>query len=78
MNATHKGREFAELALKSEQAKAENGLTTSFVLLEFQRLLTAARLAEIRALVEYNKALVELALQEGTTLDKNAITLNFK
>jgi len=46
--------------------------------LSLQRNLTSARSEEIRALTEYNRALAQLALAEGSTLDRNRIKLEIK
>ena len=78
VGSTHNARVFAEAALEAEQSKFQFGTTTSFVVLEFQRKLTAARAAEIRALLDYNKARAQLALSEGSTLQRNQITLKIK
>lgn len=71
IDATRKAREYAEAALDAEQKKLANGKSTSFVVLQLQRDLTSARSAEIRALADYNKALSQLSLNEGTTLKRN-------
>jgi outer membrane protein TolC len=76
--ATREARLFAEAALQAEQTKLENGKSTSFFVLQFQRDLTAARLEEIRALAEYNNALAQLAFSEGTTLERREIDLDLK
>jgi outer membrane protein TolC len=78
VDATRKAREYAEAALDAEQKKLESGKSTSFFVLEFQNQLTAARLAEIRALADYSIALSQLALVEGTTLEKNQIDLTLE
>ena len=70
VNSTHQARVFAEAALAAEQTKLRNGASTSFVVLQLQRNLTDAHSAEIRALADYNKALVQLAFNDGTLLDK--------
>lgn len=73
IEATRKAREYAEAALDAEQKKLANGKSTSFVVLQLQRDLTSARSAEIRALADYNKALSQLSLNEGTTLKRNKL-----
>lgn len=78
VDATKQSRLFAEIALGAEQRKLENGRTTSFVVLQLQRDLTTAQLAELAALTEYNKALAQLALREGSTLEKNRLNMQFK
>jgi len=73
VNATHEARVYAEAALNAEQKKLENGKSTSFEVLRLQNDLTSARSQEVRALADYNIALSRLALQEGSTLDRNKI-----
>lgn len=75
VNATRVARGYAEAALDAEQRKLESGKSTSFIVLQLQRDLTAARSAEIDALSEYNKALAALARSEGSTLDRRGINL---
>ena len=75
---THQARLYAEDALKAEQTKLEKGKSTSFVVLQFQSDLTAARSAEIRALADYNIGLARLAQNEGSTLDRRNIELSVK
>ena len=75
ITSTHKAADFAESAFKSAQKEYEAGTRTSEFVLEFQDRLTKARSAEIRALADYHIALAKLALSEGTTLEKNQITL---
>lgn len=77
VGTTRQAREFADVALQAEQAKFENGKVTSFFVLQMQRDLTAARLEEVRALAEFNKALAQLALREGTVLERHLIDFRF-
>jgi len=76
--STRKAREFSEDALKAMQNEYRAGTRTSFFVMEAQRDLARARSAEIRALADYNIALAQLALSEGTTLEKNQIELKSK
>lgn len=78
VEATREARLFAEAALEAEQKKLENGKSTSFFVLQFQRDLTSARFQEIQALAEYNVALSVLALREGATLDRHQLTVEVK
>ena len=73
IGATRKAREYAEAALSAEQKKLENGKSTSFIVLQLQRDLTAAQSDEISALVQYKRSLASLAQAEGTTLERNKI-----
>jgi outer membrane protein TolC len=71
VESTRKARTYAEGALAAEEKKLQNGLSTTFVVLQLQETLTAARMAEIAALVDYNRALAQLAFAEGSTLEKH-------
>ena len=76
VGSTAKARTYAEAALTAEQKKLENGLTTSYFVLEFQEALTAARRAEVLAVADYHKAQAQLAFAEGSTLDRYHITVD--
>lgn len=78
VSATREARLYAEAALDAEQKKLEAGKSTSFEVLRLQRDLTAARSAEIRALADYNQALVNLYAAEGTLLERQRISIEFK
>ncbi|HEX4645745.1 MAG TPA: TolC family protein, partial [Verrucomicrobiae bacterium] len=78
VGATREARQFADAALQAEQTKFENGKSTSFFVLQFQRDLTAARSTEIQALADYNKALALLALDEGSALERDNLTMEIK
>lgn len=75
VEATRAARAFAQEALAAEQKKLENGKSTSFFVLQFQRDLTVRRSEEIRALADYNNALAQLAWREGTTLERHKIQM---
>jgi outer membrane protein len=78
VQATHEARLFAEAALEAEQKKLENGKSTSFFVLQFQRDLTSAKFQEIQALAEYNNALAQLAFQEGTSFERHHLTVQVR
>ncbi len=75
VEATRAARAFAQEALAAEQKKLENGKSTSFFVLQFQRDLTVRRFDEIRALAEYNNAVALLAHREGTTLERHKVAV---
>ena len=77
-DATRQAALYAEDALKAEQTKLDKGKSTSFIVLDLQSKLTAARSAEIRALADYNIALASLALNEGSTLERRGVNLQVK
>ena len=78
VSSTHKARTYAEAALAAEQKKLENGLSTSFFVLQLQETLIAARTAESLALVDFNKAKAQLAFAEGSILQKRNLQLEVK
>jgi outer membrane protein len=78
IESTREARVFAEAALEAEQKKLENGKSTNFQVLELQDRLTQARANEIGALTVYNKALHDLYYREGTTLERNKVTLDVR
>ncbi len=61
--------------LDAEQRKFANGMSTSFEVLSFQRDLANAELAEIRAALDYVKALTALERAKGTLLEARGLTL---
>jgi outer membrane protein TolC len=73
--ARRQAKTYAEQALDAEQKKYENGKSTSFFVLEFQRDLTSARAEEIRSLADYNRSLAEFYFSEGTILERNNILI---
>ena len=73
--ATRDARDYAQQALEAEQKKLQVGTSTSFIVLQLQSNLTAARSAEIRALADYNEDLSLLAQFEGTILEKHHLTV---
>lgn len=78
IEATKQARLYAEAALEAEQKKLENGKSTSFVILQLQRDLTTVRSEEIRALADYNKALAQLAFNEGAVLERNHLSMDIR
>jgi outer membrane protein TolC len=73
--ATRDARDYAGQALQAEEKKLGVGTSTSFIVLQLQSNLTAARSAEIRALADYNEDLTQLAQFEGTILDRHHLTV---
>ena len=78
VGSTRRARTFAEAALAAEQKKLQNGLSTSFFVLQLQQTLTATRTAEVLALADYNKALAQLAFAEGSMFDRHHLTVEVK
>jgi len=78
VESTKQARIYAEAALDAEQKKYAVGKSTTFTVLQLQNNLTAARSQEIRSLADYNIALANLASEEGSTLERNSISLELK
>ncbi|MGA2867475.1 MAG: TolC family protein [Verrucomicrobiota bacterium] len=78
VDATREARLYAAAALDAEGKKLLSGKSTSFQVLQLQKNLTDARSAEIRALADYNIALAQLALDEGSTLERRYVKLDVK
>jgi outer membrane protein TolC len=78
VDATKSARIYAEAALAAEQKKYAVGKSTTFTVLQLQNNLTSARSQEIRALANYNEALVNLAAAEGSSLQRDHLDLEAK
>ena len=66
VEATRAARELGERRLEAEQKKFEVGMSTSFLVFQAQRDLSQGRDAELRAILDYNQALVDFeAVQES-------------
>ena len=76
--ATREARVYSQAALDAEVKKLENGKSTSFEVLRLQRDLTSAMSIEIQALTGYNVSLAQLALAEGTTLERHQLDFTVK
>ena len=73
IETTRSARILAEKQLQAEQERFKVGLSTTIFVLGFQRDLALARANELRAIVDYNKSLSNLARQKATTLEKYRI-----
>ena len=75
IETTRSARILSEKQLEAEQERLNVGLSTTRFVLDFQRDLAIAQRNELRAVVDYNKSLSNLARQKGTTLEQYAIEL---
>lgn len=75
IDATLAARELAEETLEAAQKRLDDGKSTTFEVLQFQRDLATAQIAEIQAMTDYNKSLAQYARETGTTLEKAGITV---
>lgn len=69
-------RELAEKKLQAEEEKLRVGLTTNFVVLTYQRDLSNAQIAELRAVIDYTLSLANLERAMGTILKNRNITVD--
>lgn len=75
IETTQSARILAEKQLKTEQERLKVGLSTTRFVLDFQRDLATAQGHELRAVIDYNKSLSNLARHKATTLDRYHLEL---
>ena len=66
-------RKFNEEKLRTETEKLRVGKSTSFLVAQAQRDLLVSRIAEVQALANYLKALIDLYRQDGSLLERRRI-----
>ena len=76
IETTRSARIMAEKQLQAEQERLKVGLSTTRFVLDFQRDLATAQGNELRATVDYNKSLSNLARHKATTLERYSFQLN--
>ena len=76
IETTRSAKIMAEKQLQAEQERLKVGLSTTRFVLDFQRDLATAQGNELRATVDYNKSLSNLARHKATTLDRYNLQLN--
>ncbi len=76
VQAYRAARELAERKLEAEEKKLKVGLTTNYVVLQYQRDLADARSLELRAMIDYVLSSAELDRAMGTSLKKKNIQLS--
>jgi outer membrane protein TolC len=72
--ATSVTRKFNEEKLRTETEKLRVGKSISFLVAQAQRDLLTSRIAEVRALANYLKALIDLYRQDGSLLERRGIS----
>jgi len=75
VQAAQAARELGEKKLEAEQSKFEVGMSTNYFVVQAQRDLRDAQNAELRAVLNYRRALVELERLQQTTLSNLGITV---
>ena len=68
-------RELAEEQLQAEESKFEVGLSTNFFVLQSQRDLATAQDAELRAILDYQRARIEFERTQRASLGATGIAL---
>lgn len=67
-------RELAERQLEAEMKKLAVGMSTNYFVLTYQDALASARSMELKALIDYNVAVANIAKVTGSTLETRNIT----
>ena len=75
IDAATAARELTEEQLAAEQSRFEAGLTTNFFVVQAQRDLATAQDAELRAILDQQKALIELDRVQRTSLSQAGISI---
>ncbi|GMR24443.1 MAG: TolC family protein [Acidobacteriota bacterium] len=75
IDATRVAQELAERRLEAEQKKFEVGMSTSFLIVQAQRDLSQADANDLRALIDYVKAVTAFERAKGTILDDSNIAV---
>ena len=75
VQAAQVARELGQQKLEAEQSKFEVGMSTNYFVVQAQRDLADAANSELRAILNYRKALVELERVQSTTLQNLNITI---
>jgi len=75
VEAATAARALAERRLEAEQSKFEVGLSTNFFVVQAQRDLQDAQNVELRALLDYQKSIVDFERAQETSLQRAGVTL---
>lgn len=75
VEAATAARELSQKRLEAEQSKFEVGISTNFFVVQAQRDLADAQNVELRALLDYRKALVDFERVQETSLARAGITV---
>lgn len=73
--ATRKSREAARQSAEAELKRLQQGVSTSYQVLQLQRDYSQARSRELATLADFNKSLADLDLTTATVLEKQGIRL---
>jgi outer membrane protein TolC len=73
VEAAHKATSLAREMWEGEKVKLEAGASTSYQVILRERDYISARYAEVGAMINYAKAIVEMDRSQGSTLERNSI-----
>jgi outer membrane protein TolC len=76
VEANRISRELADQKLAAEQKKLAVGLSTNYLVLQYQRDFSNAQIAELKSLIDYSLAFSRVDKVLGTTLEKHHIEFN--
>ncbi len=75
IDASIAARELAEEQLRAEESKFDVGQSTNFFVVQAQRDLSTAQDTELRAILDYQKALIEFERVQRTSLGRAGIAI---
>jgi outer membrane protein TolC len=75
VDATRASRDLAQRKLEAEQKKFQAGMSTNFQVIQAQRDLAAARNAELQAILDYNRSLVDFETVQEAPVNGGGISL---
>ena len=75
IDAARAARELAEEQLAAEESKFEVGTSTNFFVVQTQRDLATARDSELRAILDYQNAVIEFERVQQTSLSRAGISI---
>ncbi len=75
VEATRASRALAERRLEAEQKKFQAGMSTNFQVIQAQRDLASARNAELQAILDYNRSIVDFDTVQEAPLNGGGIGL---
>lgn len=76
INTARAATKSAEIQLAGEMKKYQAGMSTTFLIFQFEDQLVTARTAELRAEANYNQALANLQRATSSTLRANNVTVD--
>ncbi len=75
VQAAQAARDLSQQKLQAEQSKFEVGMSTNYFVVQAQRDLRDAQNSELRAILNYRKAVVELERLQQTAIGNSGITI---